>query len=82
MSGEHVGARLRRWRQRRGLTQRVLADLAGFSQGYVAQIEKGLTPLDRRASQEAFARALQISVGELSGRYDRSGPHQPVGPPP
>ena len=55
-------------------------DLAGFSQGYVAQIEKGLTPLDRRTSQEALARALQVSVGELTGRHDESDPYEPVGP--
>ena len=42
MDGEQVGARLRRWRLKRGWSQRVLAELAGFSQGYVAQIEKGL----------------------------------------
>lgn len=63
-----MGARLRRWRLRRGLTQRVLAELAGFSQGYVAQIESGLAPLDRQATRAALARALQISVAELTGR--------------
>ncbi|MEU4623376.1 helix-turn-helix transcriptional regulator [Actinoplanes sp. NPDC023801] len=70
MSGDHVGVRLRRWRLRRGLTQRVLAELAGFSQGYIAQIENGSAPLDRRAAREALAGALQISVGELTGRLD------------
>lgn len=73
-----MGSRLRRWRLRRGLTQRVLAELAGFSQGYVAQIENGLAPLDRRAAREALARALQISVGELTGRPDESPPGSPV----
>jgi transcriptional regulator with XRE-family HTH domain len=56
----------------------VLADLAGFSHGYVAQIEAGLAPLERRAAQEAIARALQISVDELTGRSDPAAPHQPV----
>ncbi|MBO3741857.1 helix-turn-helix domain-containing protein [Actinoplanes flavus] len=75
MTSDHAGARLRRWRLRRGLTQRVLAELAGFSQGYVAQIEGGLAPLERRATREALARALQISVGELTGHpgEDRRG---------
>jgi transcriptional regulator with XRE-family HTH domain len=76
---EHVGARLRRWRVRRGLSQRVLAELAGFSQGYVAQIESGAAPLERRAAREALARALQISVGELTGRTDDGSPGSPVG---
>jgi transcriptional regulator with XRE-family HTH domain len=76
---EHVGARLRRWRVRRGLSQRVLAELAGFSQGYVAQIESGAAPLERRAAREALARALQISVGELTGHPDDRAPGSPVG---
>jgi transcriptional regulator with XRE-family HTH domain len=70
MNSDHVGSRLRRWRLRRGLTQRVLAELAGFSQGYIAQIENGSAPLDRRATREALANALQISVGELTGHLD------------
>ncbi|MGN9907461.1 helix-turn-helix domain-containing protein [Phytohabitans sp. LJ34] len=78
MDDEHVGARLRRWRHRRGLSQRVLAELAGFSQGYIAQIERGSTPLDRYASQEAIARALQISVRELTGRENVPARYQPV----
>ncbi|HEX8630243.1 MAG TPA: helix-turn-helix transcriptional regulator [Catenuloplanes sp.] len=78
MDGDTVGTRLRRWRIRRGLTQRTLADLAGFSQGYVAQIEAGLAPLERRAPREALARALQISVDELTGHPDPAAPHQPV----
>ncbi|GIE30471.1 transcriptional regulator [Actinoplanes italicus] len=70
MNSDHVGARLRRWRLRRGLSQRVLAGLAGFSQGYIAQIENGSAPLDRLAAREALASALQISVRELTGRPD------------
>ncbi len=78
MDNDHAGVRLRRWRMRRGLTQRVLAELAGFSQGYVAQIETGRAPLDRRATREALARALQISVGELTGRPGEDPPGPPV----
>ncbi|GAA0453314.1 transcriptional regulator [Actinoplanes capillaceus] len=78
MNSDHAGARLRRWRLRRGLTQRVLAELAGFSQGYVAQIESGLAPLERRATREALAQALQISVGELTGRPGEDHPGSPV----
>jgi transcriptional regulator with XRE-family HTH domain len=56
----------------------VLAELAGFSQGYIAQIENGLAPLDRRAAREALAQALQVSVGELTGRPDEDPPGSPV----
>src|SRR5438552_6111396 len=36
---DHVGVRVRHWRLKRNLTQRALAELAGFTQGYIAQIE-------------------------------------------
>jgi transcriptional regulator with XRE-family HTH domain len=75
---EHIGARVRRWRLRRGMTQRVLADFANFSQGYIAQIELGLTPLARRTSVEALAHALQISVGELTGHPDDRRSYHPI----
>src|SRR5688572_22635768 len=74
---DQIGGRLRRWRQRRGLTQRALGELAGFTQGYVAQIELGRAPLDRRSAQVAFAEALRISVGELTGQPG-SGSYRPV----
>lgn len=57
----------------------MLAELAGFSQGYIAQIEAGTAPLDRRIAQEALAQALQISVAELTGRHDEAAPYRPVG---
>src|SRR5690242_3294242 len=79
VDSEHVGARLRGWRQRRGMTQRVLANLAGFSQSYIAQIEAGTAVPDRRATREALAGALQISVGELIGDYGEAAPYDPVG---
>jgi transcriptional regulator with XRE-family HTH domain len=41
MDETDIGHRLRRWRRRRGLTQPALADLAGFTQGYIARIELG-----------------------------------------
>jgi len=65
---DRIGVRLRSWRHRRGLTQRALAELAGFTQGYVAQIELGRASLDKHSSLQAIAQALQISVVELTGQ--------------
>lgn len=68
---DHIGVRVRRWRLKRNLSQRVLAGLAGVSQGYIAQIESGMSPLDKRSTQLALARALQVSLADLTGQpYD------------
>jgi transcriptional regulator with XRE-family HTH domain len=68
-----IGLRVRRWRLKRDLSQRVLADLAGLTQGYIAQIETGIAPLDKRSTQLALARALQVSLADLTGQpYDPS----------
>jgi transcriptional regulator with XRE-family HTH domain len=40
--GAVLGARLREMREERGETQRSLADAAGFSQTYIANMERGL----------------------------------------
>lgn len=70
---DHIGLRVRRWRLKRDLSQRVLADLAGLTQGYIAQIESGIAPLDKRSTQLALARALQVSLADLTGQpYDPS----------
>lgn len=66
---EHTGQRIRYWRRRRGgISQRVLADRAGLTQGYISQIEGGQRALDRRSTQVAIARALNITVSQLLGQ--------------
>jgi transcriptional regulator with XRE-family HTH domain len=68
---DHIGVRVRRWRLKRSLSQRALAELAGYSQGYIAQIEAGTAALDKRSTQLALARVLQVSLADLTGQpYD------------
>jgi transcriptional regulator with XRE-family HTH domain len=65
---EQLGDRIRLWRRRRGgMSQQVLAGLAGLSQSYLSEIESGRKPLDRKATQAAIAGALNISVAQLLG---------------
>ncbi|OLB77072.1 MAG: transcriptional regulator [Actinobacteria bacterium 13_2_20CM_2_71_6] len=62
----HIGARIRYWRRRRpGMTQLVLADLAGVSQSYISQLESGRKAIERRSTLVAIAGALQVSVADL-----------------
>ena len=52
------------------MSQQVLADLSGLSQAYISQIESGARPLDRRSTQLAIARALNVSICQLTGTGD------------
>lgn len=64
-----LGAFIREQRERRALSVRRLADLAGVSNPYLSQIERGL----RRPSAEilrGISRALAIPVEAL---YERAG---------
>lgn len=57
------------------MSQQLLADLAGVSQGYISQIEAGKRPLERRSTQVAIANALNLSVAQLMGLHaDRTDP--------
>ncbi|NLU78221.1 helix-turn-helix transcriptional regulator [Micromonospora sp. HNM0581] len=73
-SADTVGARIRYWRMRRGgMSQAVLAGLAGVSQSYVSQIESGRKIIDRRSALVAFAAALQVTVADLLGQGIETG---------
>ena len=69
-----VGAKIRYWRTRRGgMTQVVLAGLAGVSQSYVSQVESGRKTIDRRSTLVALAAALQVTVADLLGQGTEPG---------
>jgi transcriptional regulator with XRE-family HTH domain len=63
-----VGRRLREIRSWRGLSLTVTAELAGLSAGYLSHIERGLRPLQRRATLEALASALRVAPSEITGQ--------------
>ncbi len=66
MSIEELGAVVRETRQRRGLSQQALADRAGLSRNFVAQIERGESS-PTVATLARLAAALGATVGELLG---------------
>lgn len=74
MAGDFVGARVRYWRLKRGMSQKMLADFIGLTQSYISQIEAGLKEVDKRSTLVRLAESLQISVADLT---DLPGPEFP-----
>jgi transcriptional regulator with XRE-family HTH domain len=68
-----LGARLRQFRHRRGLTQEELAGHAGMSADMVSRIEQG-TRFPRLPGLLGLARALGVSLEELTG--EKAAPDQ------
>ncbi len=63
-----IGRRLREVRYWRGKSLRVVAGLAGISEGYLSRLERGERPVDRRTLVVSLANALQVSPSELVGQ--------------
>jgi transcriptional regulator with XRE-family HTH domain len=64
--GSTIGRQLRLIRHSRGLSQQVIADLAGISKDHLSRLESGQRALDRRSLIIALANALQVSPTELT----------------
>ncbi|MGH4018851.1 MAG: helix-turn-helix domain-containing protein [Pseudonocardiaceae bacterium] len=61
-----IGQRLRRIRVARDKTQKVIADRAGISDGYLSLLESGKRPLDSLKLIKDLAYALEIAPSELT----------------
>jgi len=61
-----IGRRIREIRMWRQLSQTALAELAGFSSGYLSRIESGERRVEKRATLEALATALKVAPSELA----------------
>lgn len=62
-----IGERVAFYRQRRGLTQEVLAGLVGRSGDWLRKVEHDVLPLDRLSVLRRLAHALDVSLGDLIG---------------
>lgn len=75
-----IGERLKFYRQAKGKTQAVVAGLAGVSEGYLGQIERGLKtptlPLVHRFSKILGVRVSEL-LGESATEHDEAV--QPIG---
>src|SRR5215475_15078301 len=80
MGDEHIGARVRRIRLWRGMTQTQVAGLAGWSTSAVSMLETGATGLDSRTRLAQLADALRVSPAELVGQPFRIPDYDPGTP--
>gem|GEM_PF-6916858 len=74
-----VGARIKAWRQQRGLTRREVAEALGVSESYIQHVEQGQNSL-RVDKLLELAAVLQVPVPHLLP--DESGPPAPPESPP
>jgi transcriptional regulator with XRE-family HTH domain len=80
VSHRSIGRRIREIRDWRGMTLKVVAELAGITEGHLSRIERGERPVDRRSRIEAIAVALRVSPAELTGQpYPPSNENEAVG---
>lgn len=65
--GMTIGERVAFYRQRRGLTQLVLAGLVGRTEDWLRKVEHDVLPLDRLSVLRRLANALDVTLGDLIG---------------
>ena len=67
MELETLAARLKAFRESKGLTKYRLAKLSGISQTYIYRLELGEIKNPRRDTLQALARGLNITIAQLVG---------------
>jgi transcriptional regulator with XRE-family HTH domain len=68
---EAIGQRIARARRRRGLSQAVLAGLAGRSESWLSQVERGKRGVDSHSVLMRLAEVLRVDIEELTGSGDQ-----------
>ncbi len=69
-----VGERIAIYRNRRGISQVVLAGLVGRSESWLSQVERGVRGVDRMTVLIDIAQTLRVDVADLVGQPFSLGP--------
>jgi transcriptional regulator with XRE-family HTH domain len=77
---EVTGHRIARARRRRGLSQAVLAGLAGRSESWLSQVERGKRGIDSHRVLVRLADVLRVDIEELTGAGVGNEPDRRVHP--
>jgi transcriptional regulator with XRE-family HTH domain len=79
MSGkETMGDRIKRWRLRKGWTQRELARATGLDNSWINRLESGEKTNISLEGAKRICQALGISLDYLAGVYDEDGNRRPA----
>ena len=72
MTPDSIGKRLKVFREKRGLTIRALAAVAGVPQSTLSMVEAGIRPGAglRMETAKRICWALGVGIGELAGAID------------
>lgn len=68
MDDSELGARIAYWRERRGMTQRLLADRIGRSKSWIEKVEAGVRSADRLPILLSICEELRLDLPVLIGR--------------
>jgi transcriptional regulator with XRE-family HTH domain len=68
MDDVELGARMAYWRERRGITQKLLADRIGRSKSWIEKVEAGTRSADRLPILLTICKELRIDLPVLIGR--------------
>lgn len=68
MDDRELGSRIAQWRERRGITQRLLADRIGRSKSWLEKVEAGTRSANRLPILMTICRELRIDLPVLIGR--------------
>ena len=68
MDDGELGQRIAYWRERRGITQKLLADRIGRSKSWIEKVEAGTRSANRLPNLMAICRELRIDLPVLIGR--------------
>ncbi len=72
-AASEIGQRLKAVRQRRGMSLRVVAGLAGVSAAYLSMVETGKRSLDRYSLIRDLAEALRVPASDLAPSLSEGG---------
>ena len=68
MDDRELGSRIAYWRERRGITQKLLADRIGRSKSWIEKVEAGTRSADRLPILMTICKELRIDLPVLIGR--------------